>query len=578
MTARLTPAAFGLWLLALLTQPLATPHAAAEPVARPVNLRLRPAPPRSLTMRPSVSVAQRAAGAPQPAATSAAAPVDAPPASGAAAASPSNLPTFAATTAPALRRGDESLSFRFDLGFALDGAALSGDPTLAGHALTPGSLAEVRSYGFGDVFLGSRGLFLPNVTAYLSAYYRIAQSLGAQPPIAEPRGFTNDLQIRSGWAELRDPATQRWLSPLRVRAGRFYIYGPWVTHVDGFTAAWDGRAFQAAATFGGRVIGLTSGEAGGGLPSILGQLSMRGDLTALRRRLPVVVGAELLALRGYTHGRAHLTWQPGPNLGLHGAVRMRDGAVVNEQLTLRARFREINSLHAELTHRHQDDWRWDPSVVTREDLDSSASRRYLELGPVLPRMTAQLRAGTVLFDNVDLLARVATAIDLSSDDGPKSSFSAGYLELGGALEVRLRRTLAVGASLSTRATRRQPAAAIVDGPDASPLPADGTYGERTFVEAGATMRLSLGARTLTFTGELYGRRTGFAPLYVSATPDDPATEVPEQTTHLGGRGSVDAWIGRTLRVMAKYEIVSQHKRAPEITGYKSLRVIMEATF
>lgn len=549
---------------------LAPEQALADPAPRPVDLRLRTAP-RSmrLAMRGPATAAAPAATtpAPEPPALEPPAPEDV----------VERAVASAVATAPALRRGDESVAFRFDLGFALDGAATSGDPTLAGHTIEPGSFAETRSYGFGDVFLGSRGLVLPNINAFLSASYRIAPALSATAPIAEPRGFANNLQIRSGWAELRDVGPRRWSSPLRLRAGRFYIYGPWVTHVDGFTARWDGRAVQASATLGGRVSELTSG-ARGGLPMPLLQLTIRGDLTASRRRLPLVAGAELLGMAERLHTRAYAAWQPSPTFGLGATVRALGGAIVHEQLTLRARLREVSNLYAELSHRHGDDWRWDPSLASWSDADTSGARRYLELGPVLPRLVAQVRAGTVLFDNIDLLARVASAVDLSDPQTSKSSFSAGYLELGGGLEVRLRRTLAVGAIVTTRSTRRTQVEPVTDiiG-EASPLPVDGSYGETTFIEAGATARLSLGARTLTFGGELFARRTQFAELY-TPTDDDPLPELRTRSTYFGGRASVDAWIGDTLRVLARYDVVSERKLAPEITGFKALRVIAEATF
>jgi hypothetical protein len=304
-------------------------------------------------------------------------------------------------------------------------------------------------------------------------------------------------------------------------------------------------------------------------------LSLRADFTARRRnKLPLVVSAEALTLRDRQHVQAQLAWRPRTTLAVTAAARALDGRVVHERVSVRGRFREINSIVAELSHRHRDDWRWDPAVVTRDDQVAASPRPYLELGPVLPRLFAQLRAGTVLFDNIDLVARVATAIDLTDSGAVKSSLSAGYLELGGALEVRLRRTLAVGAAVTTRGTSRLPVEPTVDADGTSPLPPDGSYGERSFLEAGVNARLSLGARTLTFAGELYGRRTRLVPLYLISEGEPALSDI----DYLGGRASVDAWIGRRLRLMARYEVVSELPTAPEITGYKSLRILGEATF
>jgi hypothetical protein len=561
-------------------------------------------------MRPKrVAAAQRspspAAPAPRKAPASASAPTD----------DPTAIPVdgTAQTVAVSpqrttLRTGQEELAFRFDLGFALDGAALSGNPSQAGHVLNDPTtapsasdrLAQIRSYGFGEIFLGSRGLVLPTLTAFLSAHYRLANPIAQTSPIAEPSRDTNELEVRSAWAEARDPAARKWLAPLRLRAGRFYVYGPWVTHVDGVTVGWDGPVVTANLTLGGRVTALTAGERGG-IPSPMAQVTARADFTNHKRKLPLVAGVELLTLDEHNHVHAQLAWQPRPTLAIGAATRALDGRLVNQRVSVRGRFREINAIFAELVHRRGDDWRWDPAVVRRQDLasdyrdpetDATEARTYLELGPVLPRLTGQLRAGTVLFDNVDLLARVAFAGDLRSKTSAPSSFSAAYVEVGGAFEVRLRRTLAVGGSLISRTTQRQEVLPVLDLPPPAmgeapqpgvtdplgmPLPADGTYGEKSFVEGGGTVRLSLGARILTFAGELYARRTRYAELYTAPDADMLET-IDYETTHLGGRTSVDAWVNRRLRVMARYEVVTEVKRAPEVTGFKSLRVIVEATF
>ncbi len=569
----------------------------SPPSPTPVDLRLRPIPPRHLGMRPRRIAATTApAAAPASSANRTARPSSAGRTAGPTprAAAPS-LPdaSEALPTSATLRTGREELAFRFDVGFALDGAALSPEATtLAGNVVDNSGadgaprLSQVRTYGFGDVFLGSRGLVLPNVTAFLSAHYRLSSALGRDlAPIAESQRGANELQVRSGWAEIKDPSRRRWLSPLRLRAGRFYVYGPWITHVDGLTVAWDGPAVQAAATFGGRVTALTSGERGG-LPEPMTQLTVRGDLTALRRKVPAVASAELLRIDGHTHLHTQIAWQPRATLAIGAAARTLDDRLVNERFSVRGRFREINSIFAEIVHRHREDWQWDPSVLSLsasngEDNDAGTGepRRYLDLGASLPRMVVQVRAGTVLFDNIDLLGRVASGIDLRDDKTETpSSFSAAYVELGGALEVRLRRTLAVGASLTTRTTRREEVTPVLDTAGPMTLPIAGSYGETSFVEGGGIARLTLGARTLTFLGELYARRTTYAELYQSEDPTDPAQVLDRQTTHLGGRTSVEAWINRRLRVLARYEVVSQVKRAPEITGFKSLRVLVEATF
>jgi len=219
--------------------------------------------------------------------------------------------------------------------------------------------------------------------------------------------------------------------------------------------------------------------------------------------------------------------------------------------------------------RFDTDWRWDPSLITD---DSTAARRYLDLGPVVPKFTASLRGGTLIAENVDLLGRATLAGDLSKFGEPGSSFSASYVELGGALEVRLRRTVAVSASVLSRQTERED---LIGGPITDvrlvpqPLPPSAATGERGFTELGVRMRMSLGARQFSALAEVYGRQTRYAELYL-----DPTNPIPTSDVRGGGRITLDAWIGKRLRLFASYDLSSAIAFTPEITSYKSLRLTM----
>jgi len=46
----------------------------------------------------------------------------------------------------------------------------------------------------------------------------------------------------------------------------------------------------------------------------------------------------------------------------------------------------------------------------------------------------------------------------------------------------------------------------------------------------------------------------------------------------GGRATIEAWIGSRLRLFASYELSSRIDLAPEISGFKSLRLIMEGVY
>src|SRR6185437_13164395 len=132
--------------------------------------------------------------------------------------------------------------------------------------------------------------------------------------------------------------------------------------------------------------------------------------------------------------------------------RTIDGNLAHENVTAHFRVSDTTRITATVDHRSSYDWRWDPEWVTATDAE--AARRYLDLGAVGPRYLASVRAGTVLYDNVDVLVRGAGAFDQVRTGIEDSTFAATWGEVGGALEVRARRTLALGLSTTYRTFRR----------------------------------------------------------------------------------------------------------------------------
>jgi hypothetical protein len=206
----------------------------------------------------------------------------------------------------------------------------------------------------------------------------------------------------------------------------------------------------------------------------------------------------------------------------------------------------------------------------------------------LPQLTGSLRAGTLIAENVDVYARGAFAADIASDNS-RETYSASYLEGGGAVEVRVRRTVAIGASALTRQTERddQVSAEIIDipnQPDAIPVNASSQMGERGFTELGVTARMSLGARKFSLLLEVYGRRTRYALDYCALTEGTSDcrsaldTGIQSLAYRGGGRAQIDAWIGERLRLFASYDLSSALDFTPNITGYKSLRLVMEGIY
>jgi hypothetical protein len=475
------------------------------------------------------------------------------------------------------------VSFSITVGYQVDGARPSGKASLDAPVQEGRDFNALRSYGFGELFLSTRGFAIDSLSMYFALRFDAAQEsaptqVRVPPPIAT--WFDRSVfELRTGWAEVKDFLPRRLgLQKLRLRAGSQYIYGPWMLHIDGGVLAYDGDAVTATAYAGGRHADYTT-DLTAERYAVAGA-SLRVDLRTLVS-VPIAITGESMSLTSgvadqpdSVHRQVEVDWQPRRDITVTGQLRTRDDHLASERLQFRARYREVTNLAFEVMRRFDADWRWDPSLIVADD--PTSARRYLDLGPVLPQVIASLRGGTLIAENIDLLARAAIAADLTQSAADRSSFSATYVEVGGALEFRMRRTVALGASALTRQNQRED---LPDGPItdvrlvAQPLPASAATGERSFTELGARARMSLGARRLSALLEVYGRRTRYARLYA-----DPTNPVDDSDLRGGGRVTVEAWIGKRLKLFAAYDVSSSLEFSPEITSYKSLRLAMTGMY
>jgi len=552
-------------------------------------------PPRHLRMRP------RAAAAPPPAARPTAPMPAAPP-------QLSELDPGDRDELAGLRDVLAPVSFSLTIGYQVDGARPSGTHSLDVPVKEGRDYNALRSYGFGELFLSTRGVALDSLSSYIALRLDAAQPSTYQQPgqaaarIAPPIATwfeRSTIETRMGWAEIKDFLPRRLgLRKLRLRAGSQYIYGPWVLHLDGGTLAYDGDIVTASAYVGGRHPDYTTDLANERYFAFGG--SLRIDLRKLAS-LPIAITGESLSLQSgvadqpdSAHRQLEVDWQPRHDFTVLAQLRTLDNQLANARLQFRARYHEVTNLVLDVMRRFDTDWRWDPSLITADD--PMTARRYLDLGPVLPQIIASLRGGTLIAENVDLLVRTAIATAPTGSDAQRSSFSAAYVELGGALEVRLRRTVALGVSVLSRQTHRE-APRGPDGKDlpggsitdilliAQPLPQSAATGERSFTELWLRARISLGARRLSALLEVYGRQTRYAGDYVIRTnpidpmsPIDPTYPILTRDLRGGGRVTVDAWIGKRLRLFAAYDVSSAIEFQPEITSYKSLRLTMTGVY
>ena len=553
-----------------------------------VDLQLDHDPVASLHMRPK----RHSVAATTPAVTPSA-PLPAP-----VLATPEHTPPPQPTDEPAqIRDLRQPVSARVNLGYVVDGAQLVNQSSTA----PADQFTKIRAYGFGEGYLSTHGVAFDSLSSYFAGRFILANqqktydpTAMADRPVPQPVAtwFERDLfEPRSAWAEVKDFVGDPTYAPLRVRAGEQYVYGPWVLHFYGANAAWEGKLVHATAYAGSMVPDYTIDP---NLPQSRAAIaggSVRFDLRDLAEAIPITIGAQSVSFTQGTnvessrHNQVEVDWRPRRDFTLIGQARTLAGKFVNEHLQLRIRWHEVTNLVIDVTHDASTDWMWDPTVL---EPDPIAAKRYLDLGPVLPQLLASARAGTLIAENIDVYARGALAADLASDT-TRDTYTPSYLEGGGALEVRVRRTIAIGASVLSRQTQRddQVSAEIIDipnQPDPIPVNASSQMGERGFTEIGTTARMTLGARKFSFLLEVYGRRTRYSLDYcaLQAGASDCRSALDTGVKSLGyrggGRAQVDAWIGNRLRLFASYDLSSSLELTPNITGYKSLRLMMEGVY
>jgi hypothetical protein len=568
----------------------ADPAPARAPAAARVQLRLeREPPPRHLRIRP------RAAQAAAPAPAARRTPMPAAP--DVSATSPERIEGI-----EGVRDVLQPISFSINLGYQVDGARATGHQALGAPAPRLGvDYANLRGYGFGEAFVSTRGLIFPSLSTYFSARFQAARRLEIDPDELEEgeelpsdRALASPIatwfersgaELRTGWAEVKNFLPRRWgLEHLRVRAGDQFIYGPWIVHLSGLHVAYEGPTLTVAAYSGQRRADYQR-DLDDNQPFASGG-TFRLDLRGLTDKVPLAFEGEYLRVTSSAEqeqprtesAQLQVDWRPRRDVAVIGQQRWlarADGEaeLASQHVEVRTRYKDVTNLVFELLRRFEADWRWDPTLVARTT-ELTEAKRYLDFGPVRPQLLISARGGTLIAENLDLFARIAAAPQLGDHNPTVDSYSASYLELAGALEMRVRRRVALGVSVLSRNTERLEEVPIVDERAmVEPFPVSGSMGEEGFIEAGTTVRMTLGARRFSALVELYGRRTRYTRAY-----RDDIVVMPVRDLRGGGRFTVDAWIGNRLRLFASYDVSSVLDTAPEISGYKSLRLVMSGVY
>ena len=476
------------------------------------------------------------------------------------------------------QRLDQKIVFRFNFGFGIDGGQPSTQQLLSGVMLDEqNDYDRLRSYAFGDLVLGTRGLLFSSLGTYFASEFRIDQDIGKPTQAVPSVHYESDIEnalVRSAYAEAQGFFRRPWLRPVYFRAGRQFKYGVTVAHFDGLALGYDTRPVTASIWFGSRVSLYGLGQDPTGPQDEYFGASARVDLSQMSR-VPLVLTADTLEFSGSGHREYGVAYRWKPDILIRGSARQLDSEFARQTLSVWARLSEVTTLTAEVDNRTSEDWIYD-LIVFRPPQRAGDPRNYLNLGPPLPRLQLDVRAGTVVLRNLDVLLRGAAAIEHAGEE-ENAPFSPSYLEAGAALEVRLRRNVRLGSSFTARRYQRDPVEPVDDAPDVpEPLPALGSQvGEVSFYEGGLGVDYSVGARRFSASGELYGR------MYDDRqSPYQPETAIVDDLDlRTGGRFSVEGWAANRLRIKAEYDVsISDIDMAPELRGIKSLRVLAEGSF
>ncbi len=514
-------------------------------VAAQVDLALpgdpgAPRAPRSLAMRAET------APAPAPAPPPAPAPDAAPPAD--------------AVTPPAapfrLEDITQKLVFKFNLGYAVEqGEPLQGNPLPAG-------VRGTRVSNYGDVAVGTKGLAWAPLATYLAAHFFVdtdgAATMAAVPSVFDAAQDGRALLVRSAWAQLSGVGPA-WLAPLTVRAGRQFRYGVAIAHFDGVSGEYATPLVELSGFFGRRVALYGAGSD----PFALGKGSagsIGGAAIKLRPpKVPLALGVDYLGFDADDHLVVSAQLDVARDGWVRASARVRNGLLAEARAEARARFGKTTTLALELDDRLRDDWMYD-FVVTGQLAGQDDPRRWLNLGPTASRLQASLRAGTVLFDNWDVLVTASAGIPHGQD----SSFAPRYVEIGAAILTRFPYGIEAGIEARMRESQR------IDVEGATlPLQDVGALGERSFIDGSMTLRWSLGARRFSAEIAAFARRWGQQPLGSDAVADVAA----------GGRLGVVGWAAGKVQLRGEYEVAGIPDRtAAQLSGLQTLRVLLEATF
>jgi hypothetical protein len=229
-------------------------------------------------------------------------------------------PTSAADLHPLASPAESpELHYKLDVGYGIGAAHPTGVPAATGFDSSRS--AVLRSFMFGDVALGTRGLPAAPIDTYLQASYYY-DFLGARADTPFTTVYDRDagraVLARAAYAEV-DPSEYGG-APVWLRAGRQYRAGADMAHFDGATVGASSERGEVSAFVGQRVAlygDVATGILGGG--EVHGRLprwaSVSGD-----------AGVDVLAYKSDLYTLASMQVQRGQTSALV-SLRLLDAAV-----------------------------------------------------------------------------------------------------------------------------------------------------------------------------------------------------------------------------------------------------------
>jgi len=537
-----------------------------EPGAGSADLRLRQLPVQ-MKIRPA---AARTAAAPAPVAGRSPAVAGAAAAAADAAAGPD---ASASRSAPATIWSSirERVTFQIRAGVELDTAADSGEP-LRGGARLPDDFAGSRPWILGDAVVGARNILLPSLGAYLLSSFQLDASdslAGRTAQVAPYDAADLPVVVKAGYAEYgRDDVYRD--RKLWLRGGRQFRLdgGALFAYFDGATIGYRGDAYDVSAFAGRRVALYVDTEHGityGATAAVdLGKaarvpIKLAADVMGLAlddeaRLLGVVQATVTPTRRGSVHLRARLVDSgDGVELGrVGGRVKYATGRVV---------------LAGDVEQRRGGDLAYDLASPAAVDVVQVAQRLGVGLSAPVDALTFGARADwRSAKGGIELLA-------FGRAERPQEAVVAvdqrGFYEGGAAL---------AGAPLGARGAgvwvTLQYKLRAYDEPEAD-AGMGSAFGDTS--TSGLDRMQELAADGTLYSGAGGRRwRFGLGGFYRVYDFRSPYAEVTNEGRG-GGRGELQLWISRELRVELAGELASPSPvLARELGLMSSIRGAMEA--